>query len=110
MYVSTKIGQIQSNYQNFDIAIIEKVANVFPIKNVHFHVYFNIPIDVRIHKNKPNSEHLSEFRYCNYLKVTNVFSIKNVHFHVYFNIPIHVRIQKNRPNSEHLSEFRYCNY
>ena len=44
MYVFKKIGQIQSINQNFDIAIIEKVTNVFPIKNVHFHVYFNIPI------------------------------------------------------------------
>ena len=61
MYVITKICQIQSIYQNFDTAVIEKVTNVFPIKNVHFHVYFNIPIRVRINKNKPNSERLSEF-------------------------------------------------
>ena len=50
MYVFTKIDQTQSNYRNFDTAIIKKVTNVFPIKNVHFHVYFNIPIHVRIHK------------------------------------------------------------
>ena len=66
MYVITKICQIQSIYQNFDTAVIEKVTNVFPIKNVHIHVYFNIPIHVRIHKNKPNSEQLSECQYCNY--------------------------------------------
>jgi len=62
MYVLTKIGRIQSIYQNFDHNVIKKVKANLPIIKVHFKIYFNICLHVRIHKYRPNLEQLSEFR------------------------------------------------
>ena len=62
MSVLMKIGQIQSIYQNFNRFFIKKVTDIFPIIIVLKLVYFNISIHFRIHKIRPNLEHLSEFR------------------------------------------------
>ena len=46
-----------------------------------FNKMFNIYLNVRIHKNKPNPEHLLEFTYTRYLKIDRPFpnhkSVKN---------------------------------
>ena len=53
-----------------DIFVMSTVTimKVFKIK------YFNIYLDVSIHTNKPNPEHLPEFRYIRYSKSYRHFS------------------------------------
>ena len=103
---------LESDWRKYQVTIVirGRVTAIFPIIKVFKMIYFNIFLDVRIHKNKPNPEHLLEFTYTRYFKSGGHFpNHKSVQNHVRTMV-FRVHILKYQPNSEHLLEFTYTRY
>ena len=61
VYIVLNTRQIQNNNDDLDVFVMSKVTYISQIIKVFKIKYNNRFLDVRNHKNKPNSERLSEF-------------------------------------------------